>query len=705
MQVCLVGAPTVTEFEETAEAESEQVREAAGEVQLGVLSLAAVLESVRCPVRVVDLNGLYYKFLGVRAAGEDFCAWASKAISSQAADVYGFSSICSSYPLTIRIASAVKLSRPDATIVFGGPQASVVDTETLATFPFVDLVLRGEAERTLPVLIEEISGKERFGIIPGLSFRNGSRIVRNPNAPVIEDLDQLPTPAYHLADNLDELSYASLELGRGCPFACKFCSTNDFFRRRFRVKTPRRMLEEMRYISGQFGFRKFDLIHDMFTVDRRRVAAFCNELLDSGDGFRWSCSARTDCVDKELLELMARAGCTSVFFGIETGSTRMQKIIDKHLDIPQAKAMVDAAEAYGIETTVSLITGFPEEDTEDLRDTIGFYMHAVRTPHATPQLNLLAPLAATPIHKKHSDELVLDDLCSDISHQGRFQNVVDRLLIETHRDIFPNFYLLPTPHLDRGYVLELREFLLMATARIRWLLAALDQSSSGILDVFSEWRSYRLDYRPGLTGGNLRNYYRLRVFREDFIDFLRPRLSEWPSLAVRALFDYEEALQRSIAEEEALPAFDDGEPAIPPLEWRDRPVRQPRVYVFELDWDIQAVLNCVQKAEQPSEHLRRRGFYATRPRSKESARVVEIGALGAFILRLSTGAFSIDEIVERFTLTYGAEQSLPADTVCISLIEALIQRRFLGIYRTTKSANFEVGKGVMRDYSAVSVSA
>lgn len=705
MQVCLIGAPTVTEFEEAAEAESEQVREAAGEVQLGPLSLAAVLEAVCCPVRVVDVNGLYYKFLAVRGVGEDFCGWASKAISSQAADVYGFSSICSSYPLTIRIASEVKAARPDSTVVFGGPQASVVDTETLATFPFVDLILRGEAERTLPALVEEISGQGRFGSIPGLTFRSGSRIIRNPNAPVIEDLDQLPTPAYHLADNLDELTYASLELGRGCPFACKFCSTNDFFRRRFRVKSPRRMVDEMRYISGQFGFRKFDLIHDMFTVDRRRVAAFCNELLDSGEGFKWSCSARTDCVDIELLELMARAGCTSVFFGIETGSARMQKIIDKHLDIPQARAMVDAAESYGIETTVSLITGFPEEDTADVRETIGFYMHAVRTPHATPQLNLLAPLAATPIHKKHRDELILDDLCSDISHQGRFQNAVDRLLIETHPDIFPNFYLLPTPSLDRGYILELREFLLMATARIRWLLAALDQSSSGILDVFSEWRSYRLDHRPGLTGGNLRNYYRLRVFREDFIDFLRPRLSEWPSLPVRALFDYEEALQRSIAEEQTLPALDESESATPPLEWHDRPMRRPRVYVFELDWDIQAVLDCLQKAEQPSEHLRRGGFYATRPRSKESARVVEIGPLGAFILRLSTGAFNIDEIVERFTLAYGAEQSLPADTVCISLIEALIQRRSLAVHRMTKSANFVVGNEAMREYSAARVSA
>lgn len=571
MHVCLVSAPTVTEFEEAVEAESEQVRDSARELQLGILSLAAVLESIRCPVTVVELNNLYYKFLPIREVGQDFCAWASRLVSLQPADVYGFSSICSSYPLSIRIASVIKAFRPDAIVVFGGPQASVVDIETLTAFPSVDLILRGEAEQTFPELLEEIAGQHRFGHIPGLTFRSGGRIVRNPNAPVIEDLDKLPIPAYHLVDNLDEMTLASLELGRGCPFACKFCSTNDFFRRRFRVKSPRRMLNEMRYIAGQYGFREFDLVHDMFTVSRRRVIEFCDELLASGEGFKWSCSARSDCVDKELLELMARAGCTSIFFGIEAGSARIQKIIDKHLDIPQAKAMIDAAEAYGIETTVSLITGFPEEDAADLRETVNFYMHAVRTPHATPQLNILAPLAATPIHNKHRDELILDELCSDLSHQGRFQNVVDRLLIETHCDIFPNFYLLPTPHLNREYVLELREFLLMATARIRWLLAALDLSSSGILDVFSEWRSFRLERRPALTGGDLRHYYRLRTFREDFVDFLRPRLADWPSFLVRALFEYEDALQRSIAEEEALSPLLESEPAKPPLEWHDPP--------------------------------------------------------------------------------------------------------------------------------------
>src|SRR5438876_9827010 len=128
-----------------------------------------------------------------------------------------------------------------------------------------------------------------------------------PNAPPIEDLDTLPSPAYHLTGELEGAHRAALEMGRGCPFACTFCSTNDFFRRNFRLRSPERILRDMRALALAYRLNDFDLIHDMFTVDRRRVVAFCAAMIASGETFTWSCSARTDCVDEPLLELMAHA--------------------------------------------------------------------------------------------------------------------------------------------------------------------------------------------------------------------------------------------------------------------------------------------------------------------------------------------------------------------------------------------------------------
>jgi radical SAM superfamily enzyme YgiQ (UPF0313 family) len=688
MRVCLAGSPTVTEFEETAEAESEQVREVSAEPQLGILSLAAVLEAQGCPVEAVDLNRLYYSYLPEREGGVDFSRWAAPKLVARGADVYGLSSICSSYPLTLRLASEIKRLHPDAVIVAGGPQASVVDRETLQTFPFVDFVLRGEADRTLPQFLDELDGKKRWQRVPGLTFRDGDRVLRNANAPVVEPLDELPVPAYHQIENIHELDYLSLELGRGCPFACKFCSTNDFFRRRFRVKSPGRMLAEMRQMSAQYGFRRFDLIHDMFTVDRKRVAAFCGELLASGENFIWSCSARTDCIDEELLELMAAAGCKGVFFGVESGSERMQRLIDKHLDIPKSRAMVDAAERFGIETTVSLIAGFPDEEEEDLRDTVHFFMHAVRTPGASPQLNLLAPLAATPLHAQFKEQMVLDDLCSDISHQGRFQNVVDRLLIETHPDLFPNFYLLPTPHLDRPYVLELREFLLMANSRFPWLLAALHQASGSILTVFSEWRDGRLRRDPGVKGSDLRYYYRLRTFRDHFSEFLRPRLAKWKTPSVEALFAYESALREAIAREEIM--------IVPerctlwtgaPRDF-DRPMRARQVYTFALDWDIEAVVSALQRDAEPDAAAAKRFCYATRPSSQERSALIKIGELARFVLECCTGELSVLEIAKAAEDLVVERNAPPALLTCLSLVQALASQGYLVMYRPEKQRTY-----------------
>src|SRR5258708_10808973 len=133
---------------------------------------------------------------------------------------------------------------------------------------------------------------------------------------------------------------------------------------------------------------------------------------------------------------MAKAGCKGIFFGIESGSARMQKIIKKGLVLSEASAMMKCNDKYKIETAVSLITGFPEETMADVRDTVHFFMDSLRYDHADPQLCLLAPLAETPIETEHRDQLIFDDIISDMSFQGWQQDPADREMIATHPRIF-----------------------------------------------------------------------------------------------------------------------------------------------------------------------------------------------------------------------------------------------------------------------------
>jgi radical SAM superfamily enzyme YgiQ (UPF0313 family) len=681
MRVCLITAPIIAEFADPDEVTSHAVSQTVRDPQLGILSLAAMLQARGEAPRIVDLNKLYLEFaLSIgQSKPSEFADIAARAIAATKSDVYGFGSICSSYPLTIRIARTLKTLHPDSTVVFGGPQASVVDFKTLEVFPFVDCVLRGESEHTLLVLLEELGGNHRLDQVPGLTYRVGMEICRNPTAPLIENLDALPLPAYHLTTYLQGAQKADLELGRGCPFSCTFCSTNDFFRRRFRLRSPERVLRDMRVISTTYSIRDFELIHDMFTVDRRRVVEFCDGMIASGEGFTWSCSARTDCVDEDLLDLMARAGCKGIFYGIEVGSQAMQKVIDKHLNIERADKIIDATERVGIRSTVSLICGFPEETWEDIRETMRVYMHSARCAHSDPQLNLLAPLAETPLYSKHEKTLILEELCSDMSHQARTYNDADLKLIREHPDIFPNFYAIPTPHLDRAVLRELWEFALMGLARCRWLLVAIDQNNSGILDFFMLWRTHRVQTRPVLSASDLRLYYRTSEFRVDLTSFVRSQ-AIGDSPAVQAMLSYEDSLRQNAEGNMLTVPVGDLLSAGTTLQRDDIPVRRDRIVVFELELDIQRILDALKLKKEPVVS-RGQHFYVTRPVSTGSSRIDRVSDWMASFLRLCDGRHSVNDVIMQLSDGITEVEKSMRGYVCMRLLEGSQAERLIDVYR------------------------
>ena len=196
----------------------------------------------------------------------------------------------------------------------------------------------------------------------------------------------------------------------------------------------------------------------MFTVDRKRVVEFCETMVAAGSPFEWSCSARTDCVDSELLQLMRKAGCDDIFFGIETGSQRMQRVIQKDLDLDTARNIFLQTDSLGFHATASIIVGYPEETREDLGESVRFYGDMLRFPKVEPQFNILSPLAATPLTDQYRDVLYLDEEWASISESGKGQDDADRELIALYPEIFQSFYALPS-QTPRPALRRLRDFL------------------------------------------------------------------------------------------------------------------------------------------------------------------------------------------------------------------------------------------------------
>jgi radical SAM superfamily enzyme YgiQ (UPF0313 family) len=683
MRVCLISAPTANQFDNGPVGETDAARIMGELAPVGILSLAAVLEENGLQPEVVDLNRVYYEWRQHSNRNEEsFCRFAGSRLAARERDFFGFSTVCSSYPLTVRIAAEVKRRHPESVVALGGPQASVVDVATMRAYPFIDLVVRGEAERTLPELMDALAGHGSLAGIPGLTFRqNGEqdgRIVRNPDASVILDLDSLPFPAFHLFPDIRFCRHFPLELGRGCPFACTFCSTNDFFRRRFRLKSPAHVIAEMRRVKQMYGINSFELVHDMFTVDRKRVVEFCEALLQSQERFFWGCSARTDCVDEELISLMAQAGCRGIFFGIETGSSRMQKIIDKGLELNDSAERVRSCDKFEINTAVSLMAGFPEETMSDLRGTAAFFVDSLRSDHADPQLSILAPLADTPIQRQQKDSLVLDDDLADMSYRGWRQEPEDHTMIASHPEIFSSFYSVPTPYLEHEFLKELRDFLLTGMRAFRRLLLGLHQDSGDVVDVFQQWQEWRAGNGVDFSSVDRSAYYAHGSFRSDFLTFVElhyiPGMSKAP-LAISALAEYEAALLGGDGELDVEQVFDDGQGLMSP---GSRPQLLRGVNVVKVPADYQEIVRRLRQKSPLNDIPDRPVKLAVRRTATGPAEVRQLSPLSAQLLSLCDGSMTVEEIAAEFQQDKVEVPGVPADKVCLAGIEILRQQGLIG---------------------------
>lgn len=685
MRVCFVSALMMTDFSDP-ELILDLYQKKSMEASLGILSLAAVLCDRGITPQVVNLNKLFYDFIksNRNEKSSDLLTFIIQHIESLSFDILGLSSICSSYPLTIRIAREVKRLHPDVKIILGGPQATVVDIPTMKAFHFIDFVVRGEAEDTFPLLLEALSGtnfSSELEKLPGITYRKGNDIIRNPNAPPILDLDRLPLPAYYLDPIIKEYKTFHLEVGRGCPFNCTFCSTSGFFNRKFRLKSPPKMIEQMKLIKDIYGINSITLIHDNFTVNRKRVVELCEALMKCGEDFYWSCSSRTDHIDEELIALMTRAGCRAIFFGIETGSARLQKVINKRLNLSDAVRHIQYADQQGIHIATSLITAFPDETKEDLRDTVNFFMDMFRFNNVEPQLALLAPLAGTPIYSIYKDTLVLDYIYSDMSFQGWKQNSADLEMIQANPEIFPNFYSIPTSQMDRKYFKEVRDFFDAMDIWFHWLPLVLYQDSGDMLSIFDRWTIWRAN-KPMVildSKGVEVPYYNHKQFCTDFIEFVLTCYNKEIATAktvISAIVKIEKLFQTP--DREPIPKQPE-EPVIFSL--TSYPYKPAGLHIAQLNIDYKELLQCLKNKKD----LKRISVmdvaiaFIRINREETEIDVRLLSPLSEELLEMCDGSSTVSDIIYQFSLLKPNVDGISSEKMCFFGLTQLFKQGLIEV--------------------------
>jgi anaerobic magnesium-protoporphyrin IX monomethyl ester cyclase len=364
-------------------------------VPLGTASLAAFLDKHGHDVTAVscDLSGI--------SIHEGI-----KKLLSFNPDFIGISATSPGYPVACDVARILK-EQTDAPICLGGIHVSARPRESLAECNALDLVVAGEGEQALLELIKCMENKRPLsGQSPpaGVMWRNGHQIVEGSPGGFLEDLDQLPFPAYKLfpAGNsrppvyFDFGRYPSVNImtSRGCPSKCCFCASKLTMGPRYRTFSPSYIFELICYLKKDFGVRFISITDDTFTIQKQRVYELCDMLQRSAMDIKWTCFSRADGMDKTLAKTMQKAGCVGLNFGIETGNPAMLAQIGKGSRLEDSVSAIEAARGAGLRIVCSFMTGFPKETPEMAEDTINF---ALRLNPDLALFNSLVPYPGTPV--------------------------------------------------------------------------------------------------------------------------------------------------------------------------------------------------------------------------------------------------------------------------------------------------------------------
>ena len=304
--------------------------------------------------------------------------------------IFGFSVLTAAFEAAVNLSQRLKALYPDSVIVFGGVHPTAAPEEVLA-FDHIDLVLRNEGERALPKLYRLIKNGREFTHLENLSYRQNGRIVHNPQGPSITDLDALPSFPYHLFEpRRDRYDLGFILSSRGCPYHCVFCSNRITTGRRYRFKSNESVIADLDLLHGAYGLKHVLFLDDNFLVSRPRIQALLEEIRrrDYHRTMSFSFQARGDNVDHEILSEMYVSGFKSVFFGLETASEEIMKVIDKGETVAQCAEAVRLAKEIGFHVSGTFIFALPGETHQDrmkaaqMSKALGLDM--VRFNNATP---------------------------------------------------------------------------------------------------------------------------------------------------------------------------------------------------------------------------------------------------------------------------------------------------------------------------------
>lgn len=372
-------------------------------------------------------------------------------------DVVGFQCYSPEIGEVKRLSVLARAVLPKAVILAGGPHPTLCPEETMAKLsPETDYLLRGETEESFPLFIEKLEGRCAPENIPGLVWRENGALRVNELRP-IEDINALPLPSWDLINPqeyppaqhgafFNKFPIAPIVTTRGCPFACGFCTAPILSGKRMRKRGAESVMAEIELLYHKFGIREIHIVDDNFTLDKAHAVSILKKIIESKlpISLAFPNGVRIGTLDSELLDLMKQAGTYLISVGIESGSDKTLKRMNKQLDVAMIREKVALIKKKGIDLAAFFILGFPDETLEDMRETINF---SLELPLLRANFFTFLPLPMTPVTLRliETGEIGHMDVDGLIFQKVPYapRGVTREQLRNLQREAFLRFYLRP----------------------------------------------------------------------------------------------------------------------------------------------------------------------------------------------------------------------------------------------------------------------
>jgi len=337
----------------------------------------------------------------------------------------GLSATTFSIGTSAQLAGRIKLIDENITIIVGGPHITSAPQETMERFSDFDVGVVGEGETTIVELLKALENGEKLETVKGVIYREGEGEDRSlkltSSRELIEDLDQLPFPAHDLLEGFPRAFHpppfkmarfpaAAIVTSRGCPNRCIFCD-RSVFGNRCRAFSSEYIINWIKELVYGYGIKELLIEDDTFVMFKSRLIKICESILREKLDLSWSCLGRVDMVTPEILELMHKAGCWEIGYGIESGAQHILDLEKKKIDLAQVEQAVAWTREAGILTKGFFMVGHPLESEETISKTINF---AKKIPLNDISVMMLTPFPGSELY--------------EIAHQyGVFTNSWDKM--------------------------------------------------------------------------------------------------------------------------------------------------------------------------------------------------------------------------------------------------------------------------------------